>query len=1084
MAHDSTHVKLGTPSSARISSSSRNWKDVVLSSDVLSPVFLGIFYLFLNYYYSELLLHTLIELYCISLGVLIFSVYWSTRSFSSSGFLGFLSCGYLPLAVIDGFHALSMPGMPFFGVHDLSLTTHFWIYARFFEALLFLIAPVFFYRRFYSGLAFFVLTLIAVLLIVVALNVDKPVFIDAQGLTGAKIKAELLIIAVLLAALVVYVRLRHLFPVGTLKLLLCSMSFTIVSEMCFTLYLNEDSPIFLVGHLFKFLSFWFVYLAVVKTTLTRPFETLSSNARSYEALPYPALLLAADCTIVQVNDRGLDLIGKNREEVRQSHVHGLFHDCAVSLADCALCRAAAAGLHVDNASVCRAGDGDLGDRYFLVSMAPLKQGNVNAGILQFSVEVTAQKNAENALRESEQRYQALVESMSVAVVESDINGHVVYVNAAFCNLSGLTLKEIQLTGLVSVLHEDDHDKLTAFWKDLYSHKPSEDIEIRIRKKGGTEVRQVLVSMPGAVRNERGEITAYISTGVDITELETARQRLSIISHAVEQAPVSVVITDLDGSIEYVNEAFEELTGYSIDDVRGKNPRVMKSDTTPPEVYEELWLSLINGDDFVCELQNKKKSGELFWERAHFSVVKDDGGMPYKYMTVKEDISLLKKQAMELQLQANYDALTDLPNRFLSLDRLKELIIDSVRTRNAFAVLFLDLDDFKKVNDSLGHEFGDKLLCVAADRLRACVRAGDTVGRLGGDEFVIFLRDSNDVFDVQAVANKVLAALRKHYIIEQHTVIVSSSIGIAVYPEDGDSAEILLRNADIAMYKAKAVGHGSYAFYKEDMNHQVQRQMAVETQIEGALSRREFTVHYQPKYDFSSRRIMGAEALLRWNNVALGQVSPKEFIEVAERTGAIIKIGYYVLQQALTQTRAWQQEGYEEFSIAVNLSPRQFRDPNLIETIAEIIESSQVSAANIELEITEGVLISSDQYVEEAIGKLIAMGIRITMDDFGTGYSSLSYLRKYPFSVVKIDQSFVCEIGTSLKDRQLIEASIAMAHALGSTVVAEGVETEEQFAFLQALDCDYAQGFLLSKPLEALRFTELLAAPVQWSPAAE
>lgn len=1062
----------------------RHWKDLVFSNAVLSPVFLAVFYLVMSHYFSALLLHTLVELYCVSVGAIMFSVYWNTRSFSSNSFLGFLSCGYLLVGIIDGFHAFSMPEMPFFGVHDLSLTVQLWIYGRFFEVLLLLIAPVFFYRRLRPHLTLTALTLIAVLFIVMALNFEQPVFIDAQGLTGAKIATELFLIGLLLAAIIVYVRLGHLFPPETLKLLLCSMSFTIVSEICFMQYLNENSQAFLMGHLFKFMSFWFIYLAVVKTTLTRPFETLSHSARSYAALPYPALLLGADCTIVQVNDRGLDLIGESREAVRKSHVHGLFHDSAVALKDCALCRAAAAGLHVDNAAVCRAGDSDLDNRYFLVSMAPLKQGNINAGILQFSVEVTAQKNAENALRKSEQRYQTLVDGMSVGVVESDLNGRVVYVNTAFGAMTGLTLEEMQDTGLNSVLHEDDRNKIVSVWKDRSRHRSSEDVEIRVRKKGGTEVSHLLVHIPGAVRNEQGEITAYISTGVDVTELETTRRRLSIISHAVEQAPVSVVITDLDGCIEYVNEAFEAVTGYSLDDVRGKNPRILKSDTTPLQVYEDLWSSLESGDDFVCELQNKKKSGELFWERAHFSVVKDDGGAPHKYMTIKEDISLVRKQAMELQFQANYDALTDLPNRFLSLDRLRELVVDSERTGNAFTVLYLDLDDFKKVNDSLGHDFGDKLLCVAADRLRSCVRAGDTVGRLGGDEFVILLRNSKDAFDIQTVANKVLEALREHYVIDSHTVIVSASIGIAIYPEDGDSEEILLRNADTAMYKAKALNHDSYAFYMEDMNQQVQRQLVIEAQLQGALNRHEFTVQYQPKYGFSSRRILGAEALLRWNNVALGQVSPSEFIEVAERTGAIIKIGYYVLEQALAQTRAWQQMGCEEFNIAVNLSPRQFRDPHLIDTITGIIDRSRVSPESIELEITEGVLISRDQYVEEAIGKLIAMGLHITMDDFGTGYSSLSYLRKYPFSVVKVDQSFVREIGTSLKDRQLIEASIAMAHALGAAVVAEGVETEEQFAFLKELNCDYVQGFLLSKPLEAVRFTELLAAPVQWSPPAE
>ncbi|MGI9287997.1 MAG: putative bifunctional diguanylate cyclase/phosphodiesterase, partial [Pseudomonadales bacterium] len=434
-----------------------------------------------------------------------------------------------------------------------------------------------------------------------------------------------------------------------------------------------------------------------------------------------------------------------------------------------------------------------------------------------------------------------------------------------------------------------------------------------------------------------------------------------------------------------------------------------------------------------------------------------------------DTTERKQAEAKIIQQAHFDALTELPNRFLSLDRLTQLLKEAKRNNELVAVLFVDLDDFKKVNDSLGHETGDELLIESAERLGNAVRGGDTVGRLGGDEFIILLRGLSQASDARPVAAQLLNCFKKPFRINGRQMTLTASIGIAVYPGDGDNSSELLRNADSAMYHAKELGRNTYCYFTNAMNHEVSRRLIVEEQIHGALERGEFEVYYQPQVDVFSDRIIGAEALLRWHNTALGNISPIEFIPIAEQTGLISPIGEFVLNNALAITAKWQREHDAKFRMAVNISPLQFRDPDLVSYIENTIHQSEVTADSLELEITEGVLMSGHSYIDEALAALSDHGVGIAMDDFGTGYSSLSYLRNYPFDVLKIDRSFVNDITVDPAVRELIIATIAMAHGLGLKVVAEGVETEEQLSFLKEHGCDCAQGYLFGKPESAENF---------------
>lgn len=436
------------------------------------------------------------------------------------------------------------------------------------------------------------------------------------------------------------------------------------------------------------------------------------------------------------------------------------------------------------------------------------------------------------------------------------------------------------------------------------------------------------------------------------------------------------------------------------------------------------------------------------------------------VAIVRDITEQHLASESIRKHAYYDALTQLPNRFLSLDRLTQLIHEAERNNEKTAILFLDLDDFKKINDTLGHEIGDKLLVESAHRLSQVVRSEDTVGRLGGDEFIVLLRGLTDNHNALTVTENLLRVFRDPFKIDGRELMVTLSIGIAMYPDNGANASDLLRNADTAMYQAKALGRNTYSFFTSEMNTSMLRRLEIEEQMHGALERGEFEVYYQPQFDARYCQIIGAEALLRWHNPALGNVGPDEFIPIAEHTGLIVPIGQFVVKESLAFLNEWQSLEQATYRMAINLSPRQFRDTELLNFVQKSLQDANISAESLELEITEGVLMIGQSYIDEALVSLHELGIKLSMDDFGTGYSSLSYLRQYAFDILKIDRSFINGITTNKADCDLVIATIAMAHSLGLKVVAEGVENKEQMLKLRELKCDYLQGYYFSKPVPA------------------
>ena len=534
-----------------------------------------------------------------------------------------------------------------------------------------------------------------------------------------------------------------------------------------------------------------------------------------------------------------------------------------------------------------------------------------------------------------------------------------------------------------------------------------------------------------------------------------------------------MITDEKGRIEYINPKFTEVTGYEFEEVIGKSPSFLKSGKIPDEEFRMMWETLIRGDEWQGEFVNRKKNGELYWERAIISSIKNSEGAITHFLAVKEDITKRKWAEETIQHMAYYDPLTDLPNRMLFNDRLGQALAQARRKNQLSAILFLDLDRFKVVNDTLGHTIGDLLLRSVAERLKMCTREGDTIARMGGDEFTFLLTNIAQVDETVKTARMILDALKPPFNLEGHEVHITPSIGISIFPYDGTDGVTLVKNADAALNRAKEQGRTNYQLYTPVMNAKAFERMTLENSLRKALEKSEFALHYQPQVDLRTGDIVGMEALLRWEHPDLGLVSPAQFIPMAEETGLIVPIGQWVLRTACMQNREWQRMGYAPMSIAVNLSARQFNEKNLVEMISGILRETELEPKWLDVEITESIIMQNLEQTISTLRALHHLGLQISIDDFGTGYSSLSYLKKFPVHALKIDQSFIREITSDPDDAAITSAVIAMGHSLKLKVIAEGVETMEQLEMLRSLKCDCMQGYLFSRPVPSQTITPLL-----------
>ena len=559
----------------------------------------------------------------------------------------------------------------------------------------------------------------------------------------------------------------------------------------------------------------------------------------------------------------------------------------------------------------------------------------------------------------------------------------------------------------------------------------------------------------------------------LVQIENDQRWLRLVSSALKTAANAIFISTADGKIEWANAALMKLSGYERQELIGQNPRIFSSDAHPPGFWQSFWEAVNSGQSWQHEVINRHKNGSLFPTRQTVTPIEDGHGKITHFISVQEDISQEKKNEEQLRHNATHDLLTGLPNRLLMQEHLQHAINTAHRGQALVAVLFIDLDHFKIVNDSLGHLAGDTLLTEVTARLSACLRAGDTLARLGGDEFVVLLPDISSPLHAAVVANKMIDSLRPAIMLGEHELTTGASIGISLYPLDGKDGDTLLKNADTAMYNAKESGRNGFRFYVPDMNAKVVRRMGLESDLRRALAQNEFELHYQPQAEISSGKIIGVEALLRWSHPQRGMISPAEFIPIAEETGLIVGIGDWVLTTACRQLKAWEEEGLPLLSMAVNVSVRQFQHETILFAVKKALIETGIDPAKLELEITESVMLAQADTNTQLLRRLHEMGMRLALDDFGTGFSSLGYLRRLPFHVLKIDRTFVSDIGLDADDTAIAVSIIGLAHNLGMKVIAEGVETPAQRAFLKKHKCDFEQGFLLSRPLPPQALADLL-----------
>lgn len=544
----------------------------------------------------------------------------------------------------------------------------------------------------------------------------------------------------------------------------------------------------------------------------------------------------------------------------------------------------------------------------------------------------------------------------------------------------------------------------------------------------------------------------------------AQQQLRLQGAAMATAANAIFITDRAGRIQWVNEAFTRMSGFTETEARGQTPRLLKSGRQDLRFYRELWNTILTGRPWRGEVVDRHKDGRLYTVEQTITPLRDARGEVSHFVAIHEDITVKKEAEARILHMAQHDALTDLPNRMLLRDRLSQTLARAKRNGRLVALLFLDLDRFKLINDTLGHDVGDRLLKGVADRLRRCIRESDTVARLGGDEFTVVLADLQDAKGAVRVAENILAALSEPFNLEGREVYTAASIGVVLYPTDADDADGLITHADTAMYRAKQQGGNCYQFFTAAMQAQVRARLETEHTLRDALARREFVLQYQPVVDLATGSVTGFEALVRWRSPSAGLVPPVEFIPIAEETGLIIPLGDWILQEACTRAKAWQQAGFPSLRMAVNLSARQFRQPRLADKIAGTLKETGLEARDLELEITESVFLEDAEATLETLTALKDLGVRLAIDNFGTGFSSISYLKRFSIDRLKIDQSFVGGLGTDPDDEAIVTAILAMARTLKLAVVAEGVQEESHRTFLLSQGCPEAQGFLFSRPL--------------------
>jgi diguanylate cyclase (GGDEF)-like protein/PAS domain S-box-containing protein len=1058
------------------------------------------------------LFHTLVEGVAVIVAVMAFVVAFNTYPFSQSHYLMFLGCGYFWVGMLDLCHILAYPNMAVFGDIKADSTEQFWLLARLLEACVLMTFTLFTWQKIWRRLVFWSFGLLFALMFLMVYKGVLPTLFDIDtGLTPTKIVGEYLVMTILIVAGWRIWQQRGTLNKSILRLLLASIVLTIGAELSFTVYATSNLFLVSFGHILKLISYWVIYVALVESTLTQPFKSLSLSSDTFNALPDAIVVVDQDCHILHANTSAR-AFEKNTRNIVALTAHDVFHSELDSRSVCAVCEA------IRQQKSGSVQELQVGSKWYEISLSTINYYGKDNVLLHVSRDITVSKEAQFNYQTANRLYtvlrltnQAIISSKtkqdlldSVCRIAVKHGGfamawigmlegpHVVPVSSMGDNTNYVKNVKVRIDepnrsngpvgiaikgNVVACVNSIATDPCFAPWRDAAQARGYQSIAaVPVVQFGDCIGVFVIYSeLFDAFDVQTLELLESLSDDISsvVVFIQAEEKRLAAeaklrqLSLAIEQSKSAIVITDTQGNIEYINPYYTELTGYEDFDVVDKNMNDLPRLEATQKMLSECLEEVLNGIDWHGEVETVKKSGESFWSLQTVSPIVDKSGKITHIVWSAEDNTELRSAHETISQLAYFDALTGLPNRRLYHDRFKQAISAAKRHGTKLAIFYLDLDNFKVINDSWGHDFGDILLKHVADTLNDAVREMDTVARLGGDEFSIILNDVTDNSQAIRVADNILQRLNKKTVLDGRELTITTSIGVSLYPDDGDDGKTLMKHADMAMYHAKEKGKNNFQFFEEFLNIKAQQRLNMENKIERALKNNEFQLFYQPQFDIHSEQLSGVEALIRWPDGKGGFTPPIEFIPIAEETALIIEIGNWVVSQACHEFKSLIDQGFPRVNVAVNISASQFRQARgLLEIIDTSLKSSGLPNHLLELELTEGILIEDVNETISVMDKLKQQNITFAIDDFGTGYSSLSYLKSFPADILKIDRSFVRDIENDLNDQAIIRAISVMAHELDLKVLAEGVENKQQLEFLRAHHCDFIQGFYLAKPMAA------------------
>ena len=791
----------------------------------------------------------------------------------------------------------------------------------------------------------------------------------------------------------------------------------------------------------------------------------------FERSPDAVIVTAPDGRILDFNPAALDFFCISRSELQEANIASFYANMAERPP--LISRVDKTGL-IHNEPVIFVGSGGQVKHSLVTTMRLDDPDGRIYGYQSVIRDVTMHRLAEKKLHDQKSYAEQLIDIAPEAIAILDLEDRVIRINEEFCRLFqyveptciGRRMDELIVPGHLKA------ESLSLSARVMGG--ACFEVETRRMRKDGTLVDVSILAKPIATENDEPAIYVIYR---DISARKQAQESLKKSEErhrtVLEAAPDPVIVRDMVGRVIYLNPAFTRVFGWSLDDCQNRTIDFVPEENLPET--QQFLAQIHQGASFSgVETRRFTKSGQLVDVSISGAVFFDTEGKPEGYVNTLQDISERRKKDEELRYVAYHDTLTGLPNRKSFYMCIDDLLQHSSRRNSdhAWALMFLDLDKFKQVNDALGHDTGDRLLKGVADRLKACLRETDHLFRLGGDEFTIILTNLSRDIDVARVARKIQNALTRSFRFNGHEIFTSTSIGISVFPNDGWEVEGLVKNADMAMYAAKENGGSDYRFFTEEMNRKALYRMKMESSLRKALDQNELVLYYQPLVN-ETNRIMGMEALLRWNHPELGLILPADFIRITEETGIIVPVGRWVLQTACTQTKRWHDMGFSDLFVAVNLSARQLQEPDFAQMVVDIVDASGLPPESLKLEVTESSVIQNPEVCIAKMRSLRAKGITFSIDDFGTGYSSLSYLKRFPIDTLKIDRSFISDAMNNKGDQEIIKTIISMARNLNIDAVAEGVETQAQREFLASYGCNSMQGFLFAHPVPVEKFKDLL-----------